>query len=437
MSLARSSDWAQCRKSWSEFIADRGLRLFTAAPQSIPRAPDVDVADVQAFAKMLREDDRALAAKLYFLVSPTLVAFVEDSLPKLLRALSHGSQARVVDSRGTVRGHLQWGATLRGRLTSKIDSGTFVVSQRFRSADIPENRLVRAVLEQVRAAAATVRSALGISGVPTKVDGSRSLQQLILDLDRATREALHHPYLRDVASVAVTSQMRQAARRRRGVGYKQAATLERRLAEVRASPLFALAALAQDCWLAPVSDDDLFELYVLVKVVDEIEGGLGFSLVRQYGLVRRDRDAVAEVEDKKGRRIIIYADQGMQNLVEDSEYVGILREYEDFKDGAAHRRPDIALRYRAKGVDRVMLLEMKRSDDSPYLRNGLYKVLGYLRDFDELWAEHPGKPKAVLVVPGMVSPIVKRTAYDAAIAGAEDSVRLRELIRDGLALNAP
>jgi hypothetical protein len=228
--------------------------------------------------------------------------------------------------------------------------------------------------------------------------------------------------------------MRQAARRRRGLGYKHAAVLESRLTEVKRSSFSALVGLAQDQWLDPANDDDLFELYVLVKVLVELEEGLGFDVVRHYGLIRKDRDAVAEVEDRDGRRIVVYADQGMQALVKDSEYVAVLREYEEFRD-ASHRRPDLVLRLRDGAIDRIILLEMKRSDDTRYLRNGLYKVLGYLRDFKELWAGHPGKPKAILIVPGKVRPLVKMTDLDAAIAGSEESEWLRELIRAGLVLN--
>lgn len=420
------------RSRWTEYIGRRGYRLLTTSTVAAPRHPKVNPASVRRFIAGLRQGDPEYAAGLYFLFSPLLVSFMEASLPKLLRALSHGTKGRVVASRGGVRGHLRWGDTLRGRLTGKLSEGSYVVGQTFRSADIPENRLVKWVIMRVHGLLATAGGRAAASSSSEEGGELGSVRELLNRLERAAAGALRAPHMRSVQAAPVSSQMRQAARRRRGRAYKEAAILEQRLVQLLESPRAALLAFAQDRWLEPLLDEDLFELYALVRVLEELEDGLGFSQVREYSLMREGREHVAVLADKAGQRVTVYANQGMQHLVRESEYVAVLSEYVGFSK--KHRQPDIVLRLQAPGIDRIVLLEMKHSAEGDYLRDGLYKVLAYLRDFKELWVGHHGRPKGILVIPEPVVSKVATTDRDAAITSADDSARLRGLIARGLAL---
>ena len=72
---------------------------------------------------------------------------------------------------------------------------------------------------------------------------------------------------------------------------------------------------------------------------------------------------------------------------------------------AQERRPDILVKFTTPYSERRVLIEVKETEDPTYMRDSVYKVLAYLRDFASLWEglAHQ-KPKAILVFPFGIKP---------------------------------
>ena len=71
----------------------------------------------------------------------------------------------------------------------------------------------------------------------------------------------------------------------------------------------------------------------------------------------------------------------------------------------SERRPDITVRFTAGANERRVLIEVKETEDPAYIRDSVYKVMGYLRDFAGIWADCLHQlPKAVVVFPTNIEP---------------------------------
>ena len=183
-------------------------------------------------------------------------------------------------------------------------------------------------------------------------------------------------------------------------------------------------------WLEQISDDDLFELYVLVIVLDVLSDELGLGNPVEYGLLLRERRYVAAFEGTAGT-VRVFFDQSPATAL------GIPGRYTAVRDAhlgisGAERRPDILVEF--DPVDPALastriLVEVKKTTDGRYLSDSIYKAFGYLYDFQALWAGGTGpNPKIVLVVPEGVSSREGVSVPEMMIASAGD----REALAWGL-----
>jgi hypothetical protein len=78
----------------------------------------------------------------------------------------------------------------------------------------------------------------------------------------------------------------------------------------------------------------------------------------------------------------------------------------DAHDGiqGAPRRPDIVVVHEHDEVRRVIFLEVKKTEDAGYISNSVYKALGYIAYFWELWSFWPSNPKIIVLFPETVAP---------------------------------
>ena len=132
-------------------------------------------------------------------------------------------------------------------------------------------------------------------------------------------------------------------------------------------------------WLEPVNDDDLFELYVLVLVLDIIAEELNFGTPTEYGLLTTGRRHVALFE-KDNSTLSVYFDQSPAAILGNpSAYGTVLRSYTGVS--GSERRPDLMLVLTQGNERREIIVEAKRTSDGPYTSDSIYKVFGYLHDF--------------------------------------------------------
>lgn len=425
------------RDQWVEFIRSpehAGRYLYAGRKSSYADAAPFDAGKLEEFLKRLskEEEDIKLLSRLYYLFQPSVRNFFNNRLPELIRSASHVTESEIEITRRGARGKLLWPQTTRLRVSGRGDAATFVVHKGVKSSDVPENRLLKLFLSNITETVTATSRAVGTRSVPAELE----------HLGRSASDALKKPHLREVQRVyKATSLMRQRARRNRNRSYGEMAELQSRYdLAFRERKWSFILTLLQGNWLEPINDDNLFELYTLVVVLDVLAKECGMGEPDRYGLIRRDREAVATFR-RGDVRADVYFDQSPVTFTNiRSEYTTILKDYPDLQGSA--RRPDITVRFTfGDGTQQYLMLEVKKSEDEKYGRDSVYKVLGYLRDFRELWAGVATEfPKAVLVFPQSVArkPNANESNRDLVFVSGNDRPRLAGILvrRAGTGIHA-
>lgn len=339
--------------------------------------------------------DAKLLVSLHFLNAPAVQAFIRVHARALARVALHTSVRSRTVSGGGIRGKVNWPRTILESHTSANAGPRYHLDVPRRTSDLPENRLLKLFLNDVSRLVAACR---------LYVPSGQMGESLLATLD-STRMALREPHIRDlVIGRESTTLMRQRARRNRDTRYHALAALQYELEQIwRYQKRDAVLSLLRRGWFEPIQDDDIFELYLLITLLDVLENELGAGAPIQYGLVRSKRSAVAEFTIS-GKRIKVYFDQGPSAYSQtSSEYLRVSRAY---GLGVAERRPDLAVIVEGPARRALLFVEAKKTADDRYERDSVYKALGYLRDFASSWASAPNDvPRVAVAYPAMSAPV--------------------------------
>lgn len=390
------------RETWSDFICSprrAGRHLASIGRNAVGAMADaVDQSLLEDFLSRI-DDERAveLLAQFVDLSVGGYDAFVADRLNRLLDALSNEKKAVFETVGPGLRGQVQWGKTLVARRTGTLPAGRYFSRVAHRTFDMPINRVLTWLIHDLSA---------GLYLIKTQV-GSKRLTPRMERMDAQLREALSHHWLADVEPS--TDVQADLALSRIDVGrgaYHDVLALTRRRVRLqerdddrRWQEIVSLLAVG---WLEPLDDNDLYELYALVLVLDILEEDLGLGAPVKIDLVRPDRREVAmfEVDD---RTVRVFFDQSFSGIM------GRPARYEattaSISGLSSHpRRPDIvvAVADSAGTIIRTILLEVKNTSDPKYIAESIYVCFGYLHDFQDFNTFVSGNINCVLLVNGVI-----------------------------------
>jgi hypothetical protein len=161
-----------------------------------------------------------------------------------------------------------------------------------------------------------------------------------------------------------------------------------------------IVSLAAAGWLTPLSDDDLFELFVLTRVLRVLTEHWGEPL--QISPLRM-REAIATWKLPHGIFLRLHFDAVPLPMRDVSTYLRIARNYAGIFN-ANVRRPDITLSVTRGKRTFHTLIEIKNpaEDSDDYRRQSLYKCLGYIADFGPALDDEDGPDVCLLVFPDFV-----------------------------------
>lgn len=424
------------RQRWRDFIcsplhAGRHLASIgrsVAASKSDP----IDIDELEAFLKRLEgvSDDVAFLAAVVELIQGDYLKFLEDVLQDLLDQLSSETERQDEIVGPILKGAPRWGATLLGRLSGQLRPGLYYSRTAHRAYDIPENRVVRLLIDEIGSV---------VDGLFARTKG-RGVPEPIVRM-RAACEALQdHPVLREIEPKsdfqADDLDEAEASVRRE---YREAASLCRSICRLTQSDpdgrWHAILMLLSVNWLEPVSDDDLFELYILVLVIDVLSSDLGLGSVQEFGLVAAGRRHVAKFDSPKGD-VSVFFDLSMRAILGSrGRYSKLVSDYDGVS--GSERRPDIVVMRKSPGEyarPLVALVEVKRSESETYISDSIYKAFGYLHDYQSIWQDMPFLPRIVLAVPGPVSIKVGRPYLEVGVVSGDDRESLSRMLAASLDL---
>ncbi len=371
---------------------------------------------VENLTQLTRKDLEYLAV-VHFLLSDVVKDFVEI-ISRIFRRISHSTRREVIISRGCVRGRIDWAQTLKERCSQGYDNTIFVCTPAERVYNLPENQLLKYVLVSIRRMIEETR------GLPKVEEKNVNLEELKTEdgrqkwTDRISwirfhiNRALKHSYLRGVETPnRVSSTMMRRARTARNREYQRIAdTFSLHEKSVQRMDRETLRELIEKRVLQPREKDALYELFVLFEVMELLGEPEDINLVRpgakSIGTFRIGKDIVH-----------IYF-QKVSGVFEESKYKEI---FEDYELDVSLRRPDLILQF--VNQERFLLIEVKRTTNPQYTVDSVYKVLGYIADFEKYFGEKQ-KPKGVLVVWDIKR--LGESEQDVTILGHNDIGRITE-----------
>jgi hypothetical protein len=414
------------RVIWEQFLLNPSKpgRFFANASSGlgVHVTPIQDVVAIDLLSKLIGREDtvRELVDTIDFYFGG-YIDFFGHQLKSLLRALT-ADAFHIEEVQGpSVRGNVNWQRTVQGRSSQRLLPFQFVVRRNARSNDTPENRLLKCLILTV------VEDLDRLSAVI----GTKSLPESLANMKHVAEGALKNEVFSTVQTVNdVTQIMRDRAISHRFKAYADSYRLlmrRRSMRNILENGRFeALSAFIGAGWFAPVSDDDLFELYVLFLLVDILEVELDLGKPVEFGLIKSGRAHVAKYK-KQDLSVSVFFNQSPALLFGiGSEYRKVLRSWDGLM--GAERRPDICVELHTPGrTDTRFIVEVKRSSDSAYRSDSVYKVFGYLYDFRKLWNPATA-PHAILVFPDSVSGTSTKSARDLAVLSAQDREGIAECL---------
>lgn len=319
-------------------------------------------------------------ATIHLLLLNEVQEFVEKVAPNILRKISKASLQQTEIVRGRIKGKVNWTKTSLKHQTEK-DSSVFVCDNRSSVFDLVENKILLYCLRYLYQLG---QGLLNKGLVPSDSISTEYLIQKdkwmkkIKYILMKCQTLLKNPLLRNVSELhSINHQQIQKTRKVRGQQYYHLAKIADLIYIHKNQPIDFLHYALSNQMLQPLSRDTLFEIAVVFRTLDTFHQN-GWE-EKSLSLIGEGQKIISTLQ-KNDWTLNIYYQQLPAHFVQLSQYKEVMKES---NLSIHHRRPDILLEWIDKeGNKRYTIVEVKRSENRGYLADGVYKVLGYLKDFE-------------------------------------------------------
>lgn len=357
----------------------------------------------------LQPDDLHRLRAIHYLLRPELLLLLNEDVPAILRRMAGASVQIPEITHAAIRGRIDWSRTLAERTAAGYaDPSLYAVQATTRHFDLAPNQVLKALLEAIRVLAQEVSRGQFNAGAPVQPEQDSTWLHQIAAIRMLCETYLKHVHMRAVSlPAAVTGSMLQATRAARNPAYRRVESLYRQYLELVEYPdLLPSEAVLREQILRPLDPDTIYELAILFATLDTLEAhGWRPLRLRLIGATEQSKPVAAYRHPGYGLMRVYYQQipKAWRKL---SAYTGI---FDKYALGTATRRPDIILHWHSpRGLERSMIVEVKRSANRHYLAESAYKVLGYLKDFALAFAAHDPSlqvPAAILAAWDGASPL--------------------------------
>ncbi len=357
--------------------------------------PDLEYSIEKLTGLTLEEQD--ILKKAHFPLSAEVGELV-DILPQIMRNLSHSTQKEVIESRGGIRGGIDWSLTFKERFGRGYnDPSLFICKPALKMYDLPENQLLKFILWKIRKLSEHTGFLPEISDEILEKEVSKNWQEIIIKRYFEVRKALKHIYFQNISIPRIIRPKTvQRAKNHKNRLYEKVVECYNSYKKIFITEdQETLKELIEKQILEPLNDDKLFEIFVLFKILENFEDEEGDL---EFGLLIPGKEYIAQYTNED-KIIRVFYQQVPVEFRNSSEYKKILKCYDL---GFSSRLPDIILEIEYKNTRFYLIIEIKRTVDKNYILDSVYKVLGYFSDFKDCF-EDEKNPKAVLVVWGGIN----------------------------------
>lgn len=342
-----------------------------------------------------RFDEYELLLDLHFILKPEVVDFVEQ-LPQRLRSIRTETQTVARTQRGTIDGHINWGATIKTRCAGNPhDRSLFVTENRSEDYDIPENLVLKRLLSVIYT---TLRDAEKyLRGEYDWIqDRWRNNRNLIDELLQIVDRNVHVRRIRSPDTYEPTERMLTTAENARQEIYRDAANLLRVRDRLFDGQPEELQELLTKTAITPDDQGTLFELFVLFRFITTLEDLQDGQAIFQT--ISSGRQEVARIDSHP--EVVLYhdtsaSDRGLSFRTESepndrpltrSEQVqrvarNVASSYFDTNFQNHTGRPDVIvleIHSEDPAEYEYLITEVKNSTREETIRTGIKETLEYL-----------------------------------------------------------
>ena len=339
---------------------------------NVTNVPDVVVENLFD----LPHDDLILIKIVHFLLSDEIKDLIKV-LPNLIRNLSHSTKNEQKEFKGVINGHIDWNNTLKQRLITNFnDKSLYVCNPSSKFYDLEENQLLKFLLRKIVYLKNEYLEFFN-SDILLDIENNKTEDwQSIIDTNfNISKKVLKKVYFEEITSINSVSakHLRKTYKNRNPLYHKvaKAFILYEDLFILNRSDI--LNDLIEKRVIVTLDDDKLFELYILFNLIKILP-----KSTIDLKLVYNKNEYVAEawINDY----LIRFYYQKIPNILKnESKYLHLLNKYQINKKV---KIPDIIIEFEKNNKFLYRLIEVKNSSDSNYIRNSLYKVFGYYKDFE-------------------------------------------------------
>lgn len=338
----------------------------------------------------LSEADLNYLKTVHFLLSPQVENLILE-LPKLIRNLSHSTHKEVVEYRGIIRGRIDWNLTIKERYSQGFnDPSLFICQPTVKMYDLPENQLLKFILWKIRSLTEAIERSIPEDLI--EPEHWNSWMDIIFSRYIKIKNISKNIYFQQISIPRhIKPKMIHKAYRNRNNSYDKVAECYELYEKLFINnDQEALRELIKKQIFEPLNNDKLFEIYVLIKILKILEDSPGEL---ELGLLKPGLNYTARYISENLEICVLYQKMPFKFM----EYSKNKDIFEYYDPNVSLRRPDIILKIYQDDKKFYRLIEVKRTKDRNYIVDSVYKVLGYLNDFEYCFMD-TYNPQGILVI---------------------------------------
>lgn len=343
------------------------LYFFKGSISNNPNKPIEDLFD-------LSKDDLDTLKAIHFLLSDEVKNLVEI-MPTLMRNLSHSTRKETEEFRGQIKGRIDWNKTIKERMSQGFDDKSlFICQPPSKYYDLEENQLLKFLLNKIISLKNNFVDFIALTEFDVEKIDSSDWQKKVSNIYQISKKTLKKVYFNDITSIKVvkSEHLRKTYKNRNQLyhGVAKAYILYEDLFVLEDK--YVLRDLVENRLIKAADPDKLYEIYVFFNLIKALPESKDLSLLYSGN----DYSAKSQIG---AVGITVYYQKTPQNLREESEYLEILDNYEINK---SVKFPDVIIEFEKNNDVYYRLVEVKNSSQTEYVRESLYKVMGYYKDFE-------------------------------------------------------
>ena len=324
----------------------------------------------------LSHEDLTTLKIVHFMLSDEVRNLIKI-LPQLVRNLVHSTQKETEIMRGNIRGRIDWGATLKERYSQGFDDKSlFVCNPPSKYYDLEENQLLKFLLRRIRYFKENYLNFVHSDNFDIeKIDRNKDWYTIVNDNSQMAKLTLRKVYFKEISNVKIKSKHLRKCMKSRNLLYHYVAKVYKLYEDLFIlGDKDVLKKLLNERIIKTANGDKLYEIYVFFNLVKTLPGFWEGKLLYSGN----DYSTTCKQDDLS---ITVHYQKTPDALKGISEYLEIIENYEI---KGSTRSPDVIIEFEKNNKTFYRLVEVKNSSSEGYVRDSLYKVMGYYKDFKHI-----------------------------------------------------